>query len=56
MTAVGDQWREFAVMASRCFKNRDKGQITYDQLADILLNIADREEKIFMQLRKVSLT
>jgi hypothetical protein len=55
MTGVGDQWREFAVMAARCFKNRDKGQITYGQLADRLLEIADREEKVFMQLRKISL-
>jgi len=55
MTGIGDQWREFAVMASRCFKSRDKGLITYDQLADMLLKIADREEKLFMQLRKISL-
>jgi len=56
MTTIGDQWREFAVMAARCFKNRDKGLTSYDQLADILLDIADREEKVFKQLRKVSLT
>jgi hypothetical protein len=56
MTTIGDQWREFAVLAARCFKNRDKGLTSYDQLADILLDIADREEKVFTQLRKVSLT
>ena len=55
MTGVGDQWREFAVMAARFFKNRDKGQITYGQLADRLMDIADREEKVFLQLRKISL-
>ncbi len=56
MTTVGDLWREFAVMAARCFKNRDKGQTSYDELADRLMTIADREEKIFCQLRKISLT
>ncbi|MFO7368688.1 MAG: BtrH N-terminal domain-containing protein [Bacteroidales bacterium] len=56
MTAVGDLWREFAVMAARCFKNRDKGQTSYDELADRLMTIADREEKIFLRLRKISLT
>jgi hypothetical protein len=55
MTAIGDLWREFAVQAARCFKNRDKGLTTYDDLADLLMNIADREEKVFIQLRKVSL-
>ena len=55
MTAIGDKWREFAVLAARCFKNRDKGQTTYDNLADMLLEIADREEKVFIQLRKISL-
>jgi hypothetical protein len=56
MTAVGDLWREFAVMAARCFKSRDKGQTSYDELADRLMIIADREEAIFHRLRKISLS
>jgi len=55
MTAVGDLWREFAVHAARCFKNRDKGLITYDSLADKLMNIADKEEQVFLQLRTISI-
>lgn len=51
MTAIGDQWRDFAVQAARCFKNRDKGNTSYDSLADILMAIAGREEKVFQQLR-----
>jgi hypothetical protein len=51
MTAIGDQWRDFAVQAARCFKNRDKGNTSYDSLADIIMNIAEREEKVFQQLR-----
>jgi hypothetical protein len=55
MTETGDKWREFAWQAARCFKNRDKGQVTYGMLSDMIMDIADREEKIFKQLRKLSL-
>ena len=55
MTGIGDQWREFAVQAARCFKNRDKGQTSYDQLAGMLIMIAEREEKVFIQLRNIGL-
>jgi len=55
MTGIGDAWREFAYEAGRLFKNRDKGTITYDSLADKLMRIADREEKLFAQLRSVKL-
>lgn len=55
MTAVGDLWRDFAVQASRCFKNRDNVGITYDTLADQLNKIADKEEAIFTRLRKIEM-
>lgn len=55
MTATGDAWRDFAWQAARCFKNRDKGMTSYDALADQLMAIADKEEKIFSQLRRVQL-
>jgi hypothetical protein len=55
MTAIGDLWRDFAVYAARCFKQRDKENTTYDLLADKLMHIADREEKVFIQLRQNSL-
>jgi hypothetical protein len=55
MTAIGDQWREFAVQAARCFKNRDNGLTSYNNLADMLIEIAGREEKVFIQLRNISL-
>lgn len=54
MTAIGDQWRSFAVHASRFFKNRKTEGITYDMLADMLMEIADNEEKVFVKLRKIS--
>jgi hypothetical protein len=55
MTEVGDAWREFAYQAGRHFKNRDNGKISYDSLADRLLLIADKEEKVFRQLRSIQL-
>lgn len=55
MTAIGDQWRSFAVHASRFFKNRKTDGITYDMLADMLMEIADNEEKVFVKLRKIIL-
>jgi hypothetical protein len=55
MTAIGDKWREFAVQASRCFKQRDKEQTTYNDLANMLLEIADREEQVFIKLRDINL-
>jgi hypothetical protein len=55
MTAIGDAWRNFAWQAARCFKNRDKGSVTYDALADLLMDIAGREEKVFSKLRTMKL-
>ncbi len=49
MTAIGDAWRNFAWQAARCFKNRDNGSITYDALADLLMDIAGQGRKSFQQ-------
>ena len=53
MTAVGDRWREFAIIAGRIFKGRSGKEESYTAAADILLDIADREEKIYRQLMKI---
>jgi hypothetical protein len=53
MTQVGDMWRDFAYKAARIFKKRQGEQYTYDEIADILWDIAVREEKIFRELKKV---
>lgn len=55
MTGIGDAWREFAYEAGRFFKNRNTGTISFNSLADKLMKIADREEKLFRQLRSVRL-
>jgi len=55
MTEAGDRWRQFAVMSGRIFKNRANSKETYEDAADILVDIADREEKIFKRLKTISL-
>ena len=45
-----NKWREFSYLGSRNCKKRGKPDQSYDFLADILLEIADREEKIFRKL------
>jgi hypothetical protein len=56
MTAAGDRWREFGMIAGRIFKNRAGQQENYVAASDILLDIADREEKIFRRLRELKLS
>lgn len=55
VTAVGDCWREFALLGSRNCKGRATTEESYDKLADILLDCAQQEESIFRHLKKISL-
>ncbi len=55
MTAAGDRWREFAIIAGRIFKDRSGKEESYESAANILLDVADREESIFKRLREISL-
>lgn len=52
MTDIGDLWRDFAVEASRIYKNRSAKDDAYNKVADQLEVIADREEVFFKKLRK----
>ncbi|MGB0402846.1 MAG: BtrH N-terminal domain-containing protein [Salibacteraceae bacterium] len=52
LTQVGDRWREFALSASRIYKNRNVGDLTYNDPADILLDISEKEKHIFTSLKK----
>jgi hypothetical protein len=54
MTEAGDRWREFAIIAGRIFKNRAGQEESYSAAADILIDIANREEKIFKKLKTIS--
>ena len=52
MTKIGDSWRDFAVEASRIYKNRSAKNDAYNTIADQLLDIANREEVFFKKLKK----
>jgi hypothetical protein len=52
MTEIGDQWRDFAVDASRIYKNRSAESDGYNKIADQLDAIAKREELFFKTLKK----
>ena len=51
MTAIGDLWRDFAVEASRIYKNRSAKTDAYNTIADQLLEIGNKEEIFFKKLR-----
>ena len=50
MTNIGDLWRQFALECGRKFKNR--GKESYNDLADRLLEISEKEKQFFITLRK----
>ena len=54
MTLIGDQWRDFAVEASRIYKNRINNVAVdqYDHVATLLEDIANKEEGFFKKLKK----
>ena len=52
MTEIGDLWRDFAVDASRIYKNRSSQTDGYNKVADQLQTIAKREEVFFKKLKK----
>jgi hypothetical protein len=50
MTAVGDRWREFALMGSRICKQRAGAAETYAALAEVLRQCADEETGLYRDL------
>lgn len=52
ITAIGDQWRDFAINASRIYKNRSSELDAYNKVAKQLEDIADKEEVFFKKLKK----
>ncbi|TMM58519.1 DUF4872 domain-containing protein [Maribacter algarum] len=52
MTEIGDLWRDFAVDASRIYKNRSSQSDGYNKIADQLEHIANLEESFFKRLKK----
>lgn len=52
MTVIGDLWRDFALDASRIYKNRSPKTDAYNDVASQLEAIADKEETFFKTLKK----
>lgn len=52
MTQIGDLWRDFAVDASRIYKNRAAKTDGYNDVASQLDTLADKEESFFKKLKK----
>jgi hypothetical protein len=53
MGAIGDRWRDFAIIAGRIFKNRAGQEESYQAAANILEELAGREEKVFRELKEI---
>ena len=51
MTAIGDLWRDFAVNASRVYKNRSNQVDVYNSLSNELMHLANLEEAFFKKLQ-----
>lgn len=52
ITTIGDEWRDFALAASRLYKNRSAEFDGYNKVADQLLKLSYREEEFFKKLKK----
>lgn len=52
MMKIGDLWRDFAVNASRVYKQRSNQENVYEALSAELIHIADLEEAFFKKLKK----
>ena len=54
MTAIGDQWREFAFEAGRMVKGRSEAGSSFATLADRLVAIGVMEQRFFKDLARTS--
>lgn len=53
MTAIGDLWRKFAYQGARIIKRRKNENYTYNDLGDILDQIASLEYQFFIDLKSL---
>ncbi len=52
ITEIGDLWRDFALDASRLYKNRSIESDGYNKISDKLMYIAGKEEVFYKKLKK----
>ncbi|MEI8656692.1 BtrH N-terminal domain-containing protein [Vibrio sp. Hal054] len=50
MTAIGDEWREFALLIAKVIRPRNKQAIDYSVIASKLESIAGQEQKLYQSL------
>ncbi len=50
MTAVGDEWREFALLAVTSIRGKKSNTIDFDALREKLNNVADAESAVYKEL------
>jgi len=53
LSAVGDQWRDFAVLGAQIVRGTDTGEDAYQRLAAIVDACAEGEEAVYRRLREV---
>jgi hypothetical protein len=53
MTAIGDQWREFALRGARICKSRASDEDNFDRLSDIIFDCAGKEYQLYKDLWKI---
>jgi hypothetical protein len=53
MTAIGDIWREFAVVSARIIKQRGQADETFAKAGGLMLICAGREETLFRELSTI---
>lgn len=53
MTQIGDNWREFAAMGAKNLRKRNVPATPYPDLAQLLRNIAAKEEGVFRELDRI---
>jgi hypothetical protein len=54
MTAIGDIWREFAVVSARIIKQRGQSEDNFGKAGGLMLICAGREEQLFKDLSNVA--
>ncbi len=53
MTKIGDKWRNFSSLAAQTCKGRSSDPDGYNTVANLMLEIADDEERFFTELKKL---
>lgn len=52
MTAIGDEWREFALLIAKAIRPRNKKAIEFDIIAAKLESVAEQEKQLYLSLMR----